>query len=192
MSRALGCAAVLDANVLVPLHLRNLLLTVAEVGVYRPRWSDRLLAELRRTLVEKLAHATEAQIDHLITEMTRHFPDARITGFEALIATMDNAEADRHVLAAAVAVGAARIVTFNRSDFQSSLLIDHDLVVVSPDEFLTELIDAAPLAMLEALRIQADSYVQRPMAVSALLDRLAEPVPLLVAEIRRWLTPPTA
>ena len=45
---------------------------------------------------------------------------ARWRRFEALLPAMDNAEEDRHVLAAALAVGAARIVTFNRSDFRSA------------------------------------------------------------------------
>jgi hypothetical protein len=181
----------LDANVLVPLHLRNLLLTVAEVGLYRARWSDPLLAEVRRALKEKLAHATDAQIDHLFAEMNQHFAGARITGFEPLIPVMDNAEEDRHVLAAAVSVGAARIVTFNRADFQSALLDDHDLLVVSPDDFLSELMDQAPHGMVEAFHRQVSSYVRRPMTVSLLLDRLSEPVPALVAELRRWLLPPT-
>ncbi len=37
--------AVLDACVLVPIALADTLLRVAEKGLYRPLWSDRILGE---------------------------------------------------------------------------------------------------------------------------------------------------
>ena len=187
MSTLLGRDVVLDACVLVPLHLRNLLFTAAEAGLYRVRWSDMLLEEVRRTLKENLKHATDEQIDHLFREMNAYFPGARITGFESLIGQMDNADEDRHVLAAALSIGAARIVTDNLRDFRSALLDDHDLSVVSPDEFLTEPKGQAPHQMVAVLQTQVSSYVRRPISLAELLDRLSTPAPTFVAEVRQWL-----
>jgi hypothetical protein len=44
--------AVLDACVLVPIALADTLLRVAEKGLYRPLWSDRILTEAREATEE--------------------------------------------------------------------------------------------------------------------------------------------
>ena len=43
--------------------------------MYLPRWSNEILDELRRTLLEKLGPSPE-QVDHLLNELNRHFADA--------------------------------------------------------------------------------------------------------------------
>jgi type IV secretory pathway TrbD component len=96
---------VLDACVLVPASLRDTLLGCAERRMYLPRWSNEILDELRRTLLEKLGRSPE-QVDHLLAELNRHFADARVEGFETLVALMTNDPGDRHVIAAAVKCGA--------------------------------------------------------------------------------------
>lgn len=107
---------VLDACVLVPASLRDTLLRCAERRMYLPRWSNEILDELRRTLLEKLGRSPE-QVDHLSAELNRHFADARVEGFETLVALMTNDPGDRHVIAAAVKCGAEAIVTFNLRHF---------------------------------------------------------------------------
>ncbi len=47
-------AAILDADVLFPMLLRDTLLRVAQEGCYRPHWSDRILNEMTRNLVGEL------------------------------------------------------------------------------------------------------------------------------------------
>ena len=44
--------AVLDACVLVPIALADTLLRVAEKGLYRPLWSERILAEAQQATEE--------------------------------------------------------------------------------------------------------------------------------------------
>ncbi|MGO8960975.1 MAG: hypothetical protein ACLQFR_26940 [Streptosporangiaceae bacterium] len=43
-------AAVLDACSLVPIALADTLLRVAEKGLYRPLWSERILAEAQQAI----------------------------------------------------------------------------------------------------------------------------------------------
>lgn len=43
--------ALLDANVLIPYTLTDVLLRLAEAGLYRPLWSTTILAEAERTLI---------------------------------------------------------------------------------------------------------------------------------------------
>lgn len=45
-------SAVLDANVLYPFSLRDTLLRLAELELFTPLWSTRILEEMRRNLVE--------------------------------------------------------------------------------------------------------------------------------------------
>ena len=68
-----------------------------------------IIQEVRRNLVED-QRCTPAQAA-TVSQMTRAFPDATVTGHESLIEAMTNDTADRHVLAAAITVGADVIVT---------------------------------------------------------------------------------
>lgn len=45
---------VLDANVLAPMNLRDLLLECASNDLYLPCWQQDILDEVQRTLVQKL------------------------------------------------------------------------------------------------------------------------------------------
>ena len=59
--------ALIDACVLVPQRLSSLLLTLAEHGLYEPRWSESILDETERTLIQKL---------HLSPDLARRRLDA--------------------------------------------------------------------------------------------------------------------
>ena len=65
----------LDANVLVPYNLMSILLTMAEDGLFTPRWSQAVLNETSRALVEKLGRdggqAQERAVDVQITRLRR-------------------------------------------------------------------------------------------------------------------------
>lgn len=45
--------ALLDACILVPQRLSSLLLTLADEALYEPRWSETILDETERALVQK-------------------------------------------------------------------------------------------------------------------------------------------
>lgn len=72
--------AVLDACVLVPVALADTLLRVAEKGLYRPLWSDRILGEAQAAIEEihpgtdtakRFASMREAFDDALVTWLGR-------------------------------------------------------------------------------------------------------------------------
>ncbi|WP_312722310.1 MULTISPECIES: PIN domain-containing protein [Actinomycetes] len=102
--------AVLDANVLLPARVRDVLLTLAEADLYRPLWSERILDEVRRHLPDAMDDAARGR---LLEAMTTAFPEAAIPvptdlGFDAL--TRINAK-DRHVVQAAIFGHADVVVT---------------------------------------------------------------------------------
>jgi hypothetical protein len=70
-------AVLLDTCVLLKSYLCDTLLSIAEEGVYRPLWSEHVLAELRRNLVK--AGAKQEAVEHRLGQMAAYFPDARVT-----------------------------------------------------------------------------------------------------------------
>ena len=106
------CIAILDTCVLAPMPLCDTLLRLAEDPAFHiPRWTDDILRELRSTLVGM--GYNESQATRRVTAMETAFEDARVTGYECLVASMTNDPKDRHVLAAAVRCGAHAIITDN-------------------------------------------------------------------------------
>lgn len=70
----------LDANVLIPNAVCDLLLRLGEQAIYQPRWSGQILDEVRRHIP-----ATPAAIERRIGLMNAAFEDALVTGYEHLI-----------------------------------------------------------------------------------------------------------
>jgi len=130
-------AAVLDACVLYPIGLRDVLLDLAsELGLFRPRWSATILDEMERNLVSD-GRCSPAQAADLRSALEAVFPEAEVTGYEELVSQMTNHPKDRHVLAAAVASDAEIIVTSNLKDFPATACDPVGVRVLSPDTFLT-------------------------------------------------------
>jgi hypothetical protein len=81
--------------------------------------------------------ASVEQAAHRIRAMRNTF-EAAIVSAEAiaqLIPAMTNHEADRHVLAAAVASGADAVITANLRHFSPESCEPHGIDVIHPDEF---------------------------------------------------------
>lgn len=174
---------VLDANVLVPFTLRDVLLHAADRGFYQLFWSAQILAEARRTLVDKL-DMSEDQASHLMKAMGDSFEESTVTDFEALIPAMRNDEKDRHVAAAAVKAGAQVIVTANLRDFQD---LPAGIEAQSPSDFLDNLFDLDPLGMISLIRDAAGDLDRPPRSLEEYLDGLAKSVPSFVETVRTYL-----
>jgi len=166
-------AVLLDTCVLLKSYLCDTLLSIAEVGTFRPLWSDHVLEELRRNLVK--AGAKPEAVEHRLGQMATYFPDARVTGYEQLIGSMTNHPKDRHVLAAAVAGRADTLVTENLKDFPPESAVYLGITVTGQDDFLLGLLELHPYAVLDALRRQSSRYRREPRSVTALLSILAGP-----------------
>lgn len=174
---------VLDANVLYPFTLRDTLLRVAAKGYYQLRWSEQILEETHRNLVEK-AGISEEQSQNLRNAMTTAFPDAMVTDFESLIESMPNDEKDRHVAAAAVKANAQIIVTSNLRDFRN---LPQSLEIQSPEQFLLSLLIADPDGIVDILKQQSAALKKPPVRLDELLIGLSKTVPRFVRAVRIYL-----
>jgi predicted nucleic acid-binding protein len=157
---------VLDANVLFPFSLRDTLLRAAAAGYYQIYWSEQILEEARRNLVQR-GVVTVEQAEKLFATMRRAFPEAEIRGYEPLVDTMLNAANDRHVAAAAVKVAAQVIVTFNLRDFHD---LPDGINSQSPSDFLVDIFNVDPGGIVELLREQA-AALKRPRKPSRSCSR---------------------
>jgi predicted nucleic acid-binding protein len=111
-------SVLLDANVLYPAPIADLLLRLGELDLFQPRWSADILTEHRRTFLRLRPDLGAAKVDRLLRALERAFPDARIDDYEHLIARLVLPDPDdRHVLAAAIHGDCSVIVTANLADF---------------------------------------------------------------------------
>jgi len=127
---------VLDACVLFPTVMREVLLGVAKTGAFEPIWSPRILEEWARA-ARKIGPTGEAQARSEIALMSAAWPKAtrqHEAGIEARMWLPD--PADVHVLACAVAASADAIMTLNTKDFPKNTLAEEGLQRVTPDAYL--------------------------------------------------------
>jgi hypothetical protein len=182
-------AVVLDACALVPVALADTLLRVAEKGLYRPLWSDRILDEAQQAIEE-----IHPGIDVLkrFTAMRETFEDAVVTDWEPLEGgiTLPDLD-DRHVVAVAVRANAQAIVTFNVADFPATQLARLGIDAIHPDTFLLDQLDLSPPTVLQVISEQAARTTRprlTPQELALVLSRAG--VPGFADEILRLISRP--
>jgi hypothetical protein len=77
--------AVYDACVLHPAALRDLLLHLALMRLFRARWTDRIHDEWIRSLLERRADIDPARLARTRARMDAAVPGALVTGYDGLI-----------------------------------------------------------------------------------------------------------
>ena len=136
--------ALLDANVLFPFRKRDILLRFHHAGLFRARWTERILDEWTLSLLEQKPHL-EPSVRSQRHAMREHFAEALVRGYEPLIGTLELPDADdHHVLAAAIRCGAQYLVTDNLADFPTEVLERFDIEAVGADGFLSRSISVPP------------------------------------------------
>lgn len=149
---------VLDACVIYPNMLRDLLMRLGLNGLYMPKWTATIHDEWQRNLVKNMPEVTPDKVKRIEVLMDKALPDALVTGFEPLISGLSLPdEDDRHVVAAAIKCNAEVIVTFNLKDFPGENLDALEIEAMHPDEFILDLIDLNPALVLKAVREQRTS-----------------------------------
>ena len=170
----------LDANVLFPFTLRDTLLRAAAAGFFQLYWSDEILKETRRNLVEEKV-TTPEKAASLVAAMKGAFPEATVTGYEPLVGAMKNDEKDRHVAAAALKAGAQVIVTNNLKDFRE---LPEGIEAQSPDHFLGNLFDLDPDTMVDLVKKQAAALKRPPRSFEETVNGLEKLVPSFAQAVR--------
>jgi predicted nucleic acid-binding protein len=173
-------AALLDTSVLWPSLQRDFLLSLAIEGLYRPLWSNEILAELEFHEAQKLVNrgeqpdAAAVRAHHLIDQMTTAFDDSLAENWEPHDGTFNLPDPDdEHVAAAALVGGAGALVTNNAKDFPIAKIPAH-IKVLSPSAFAADTVSVSPDIALRAVEIMASRFSKPPLTTEEILTRLVQ------------------
>lgn len=172
----------IDACVLYPTVMREVLLGCARAGLFEARWSARILEEWARA-AGKLGPAQEVWARGEIATLGAVFPHA--------VVSFDVAQerrfwlpdpADIHVLTAAVVGSCDGILTMNSKDFPKNILGDEALLRWDPDGFSLLLLEQSPVqvreiaqsVLEEANRLSETPWTMRALMKKARLPRLGK------------------
>lgn len=168
--------AFLDACVLYPTVLREVLLATAAEGLFVPLWSPRVLEEWARAAA-RLGGAQEAVARGEIALLSARWPAALTDDDEGAGLVLPD-PADAHVAGAARKAGADIVVTLNLRDFPLRTMGSLGLGAEHPDAFLHALWKARPEAVARAaggVRAEAERLSGQPQPMRTLLKRASLP-----------------
>ncbi|MBI6629828.1 RSP_2648 family PIN domain-containing protein [Pontibaca salina] len=175
---------VIDACVLYPTVMREIVLGAAAQGHFQPLWSTRILEEWARA-AQKLGPTGEIQARGEIALLRAAWPDAELPPAPEIEERLWLPDAaDRHVLAVAIAGSARAILTLNARDFPRRELAGEGLERLDPDQFMRALWQADPASISrvaddvldKANRLSDGDWQMRPLLKKARLPRLAKAV----------------
>jgi hypothetical protein len=168
-------SAIIDACVLYAAPVRDLVVRLAQAGLFQARWSDEIHEEWIRNLLKNNPRVSRERLERTRCLMDAALRDCLVTGYSPLVDSLTLPDAgDRHVLAAAIHAGAGMIVTFNLLDFPCEALAPHGLAARHPDAFFCELFDAGAADFCAVARAQRLALKNPPMTIEQFLVTLED------------------
>ncbi|MEO0936827.1 MAG: PIN domain-containing protein [Pseudomonadota bacterium] len=173
---------VIDACVLYPSVMREMVVGAARAGGFEAVWSPRLLEEWARAAA-KLGPEGAAQARAEIALLRAAMPSCEVRPPPELERRLWLPDpADLHVLAAAIHCSADAIMTLNAKDFPRGILAEEGLSRVDPDSFLLGLWKASPQIIApvaqdvlgQARRLSGQDWDMRGLMKKARLPRLGK------------------
>ncbi len=145
--------ALLDANVLYPAPLRDLLMHLTLTELFAAKWTNDIHDEWIRNLLKNRPDISKEQLARTRNNMNKAVEDCLVTGYEKLTSAMNLPDPkDKHVLAAAITARADVIVTYNLKDFPEPILEPYGVEAQHPDVFISHLLDLNLALCAEAIR----------------------------------------
>jgi len=181
---------VLDTDIIFSRVLHDLFGRLAlRLRLFDLLWSDDLLSEAKRKLIEEKALSAEIA-ERWVGYLADSFPAGRVEIAEVPaglnLAELTADPDDRHICALAVVGGADYLITRDRGYLPEGLH-RHGVQVAAPDSVLCPVLDDQPQAIFDVLELQARDWGGgRPLP--ALLEAFARAgVPDFAARVRSEL-----
>jgi hypothetical protein len=163
----------LDANVLYPAPLRDLLLQLAVTDIFKAKWTAEIHREWIEALLRNEPHRGRAALERTRDLMDSQTRDCLVTGYETLIPVVELPDPhDRHVLAAAIVGHCEVIVTQNLKHFPDAALAPYGISVQHPDEFLCNHLNLAQGLFCSVVRKVRTRLKNPPYTIEQYLDNL--------------------
>lgn len=149
MIHSVRFTCVLDTNVIYPIEIRDTIFWFAYYDLFTIKWSKHIFDEWVDVMQRK--GVAKEEIEKRLDFANQAFPDALVKNYEALIEKLELPDPkDRHVLAAAIKTNANVIVTLNQKHFPEERISKYGLRAITPDDFLTDIIDLNHNTAIEA------------------------------------------
>ncbi|MGG7568284.1 PIN domain-containing protein [Rhodovulum sp. DZ06] len=172
---------VIDANILYGAFERDICLSLAAAGYFRPFWSERILDEFERAFANRRNDSEGALRQRAAIQ--RAFPGA-LTPAAACLPSINLPDRDDvHVVHCAMSAGAQLIVTENLKDFPKDTLRPIGIDVVGFDAFLADLVDLDPRQTVVVLRKMRTRLKCPPLTASEFIARLESRNYMLAADV---------
>lgn len=166
---------VYDACVLYPAPLRDLLVRIAAAGIIRARWTDEILDECFRAILEQRPELNSDALTRTRELLVQAIPESLVDDFHKLIRSLLLPDPDdRHVFAAAITCKARTIVTMNLRDFPDYALSKYGITAVHPDNFVLDLIDRYPDKITSIIAQQSSALRRPPISIAQVLSKLEQ------------------
>ena len=163
-----------DTNVLFPMSVMDMILTLDRVDAHRFVWSETLLAEWGRVVVRSRPDSA-ARVESLTAAIRTAFAATRVPeeDFMPLVPTLSGPDPDDVLhMAAAITGHATVIATNNLSDFPASTLAPHGVNVMDADLYLCRIAAHVPDLVVTALNEISARQKRPPMPVPAIVKAL--------------------
>jgi hypothetical protein len=160
--------------------LCDLLIRLAQRGLYRALWTREILAEVVQTVLKRRPDLPAELLRKRTAAMQAALQDATVEGYESLIPALRELGTDAHVAAAAVFGQADIIVTSNIRDFPERVLDRYGIAALTPDDFLIQQWWVDAVAVAETLVQQARGTTRPPLPPDDILTRLRFMAPSFV------------
>lgn len=183
-----GYTVILDACVLYPAPIRDIVVELAAANLFRAHWTREIQDEWVRNLLLNRPDLDPQALMRTCELMDKAVLDAVVSNYGDLIdgLTLPDPD-DRHVLAAAIKAKCDAIITFNLRDFPDDLVSKYDIEVLHPDEFLFQQFGLEQAAVLIAAQRCRLRLKKAPRTGDEYLDTLeAQALPTFVAELRPY------
>jgi predicted nucleic acid-binding protein len=170
----------IDACSLAGALRRNLLLTLAEAGLFRVRWSQPILGETERAVAAMLRSRGDPDCSGraavAVASMIDAFPEAMVSDFDRQMRRCGELPdpADAHVLAAASKARATIIVTENTRHFPVRLVSRFGIETRTTDTFIAETVTLDVDQSVAALKSMRLRFRRPELSPDLLLSRLAD------------------
>ena len=165
--------ALLDANILYPAPMRDLLMQLAVTDLFKAKWTADIHREWIENLLKNQPHRLRENLERTRDLMDCAVRDSLVTGYEPLIPALNLPDPDdRHVLAAAIVGRCDVIITQNLKDFPLEVLAPYGIEAQHPDAFLCNHLSLAPGLFCSVVRKVRCRLKEPPFNAMDYLDTL--------------------